>query len=46
MLERVANSLKNEKDKNKIQLINNLSQDERNYNLRKIMHKDLIEKNI
>jgi len=44
MLERVANSLKNEKDKNKIQLINNLSQDERNYNLRKIMHKDLIEK--
>ncbi|HRT67261.1 MAG TPA: hypothetical protein P5216_00815, partial [Bacteroidota bacterium] len=46
MLERVASTLKSEKDKNKSQFIANLSQDEKNYYLRKIIHKDLIEKNI
>ncbi|HAW09030.1 MAG TPA: glutamine synthetase [Bacteroidetes bacterium] len=46
MLERVANSLKNEKDKYKNQFIETLPQDERNFYLRKIIHKDLIEKNI
>lgn len=46
MLERVANTLKSEKDKYKNQFIEVLPQDERNFYLRKIIHKDLIEKNI
>lgn len=46
MVERVAESLKSEKDKYKNQFIEVLPQDERNFYLRKIIHKDLIEKNI